>query len=245
MISYFDKFSKFTKRVVNAAQMGVYFPGTKQFKLPEQVLIYNNLVKINAPQELGLAWDFINVLLDDEYGLHNILPPPATVLDIGANIGLFSLWAARCFPSAIIHAYEPNPRITPFTQNNLDQCGVNLFREAIGYETGFASLIDNSESRLCQLKTGTSEGIAIIQLQEAINRIGGQVDLLKIDCEGAEWDIFRNPEPFKSIKSVRMEYHLTEGRTIEDIKAVIHDLGFTLEHLEENSGFGIVWFYRS
>lgn len=245
MISYFHKLSKFTNRVVNAAQMGVYFPGTKQFKLPQQLLIRNNLVKIHAPEESGLAWDFINVLLDDEYGLYNISPPPATVLDIGANIGLFSLWAARCFPSAIIHAYEPNPRITLFTQKNLDQCGVNLFKEAIGSKTGFASLVDNSESRLCQIKTGSSQGITIIPLQEAINRIGGQVDLLKIDCEGAEWDIFRNPEPFKSIKAVRMEYHLTEGRIIEDIKEVINKLGFTLEHLEENSGFGIVWFSRN
>ena len=76
MISYFHKLSKFTNRVVNAAKMGVYFPGTKQFKLPQQLLIRNNLVKINAPEESGLAWDFINVLLDDEYGLYNISPPP-------------------------------------------------------------------------------------------------------------------------------------------------------------------------
>jgi FkbM family methyltransferase len=130
-------------------------------------------------------------------------------------------------------------------KKNLDQGGVNLFKEAIGSKTGFASLVDNSESRLCQIKTGSSQGITIIPLQEAINRIGGQVDLLKIDCEGAEWDIFRNPEPFKSIKAVRMEYHLTEGRIIEDIKEVINKLGFTLEHLEENSGFGIVWFSRN
>ena len=106
-------------------------------------------------------------------------------------------------------------------------------------------MVDNSESRLCQIKTGSSQGITIIPLQEAINRIGGQVDLLKIDCEGAEWDIFRNPEPFKNIKSIRMEYHLTEGRSIEDVKEVINKLGFTLEHLEENSGFGIVWFSRN
>jgi hypothetical protein len=42
-----------------------------------------------------------------------------------------------------------------------------------------------------------------------------------------------------------MEYHLTEGRSIEDVKEVINKLGFTLEHLEENSGFGIVWFSRN
>lgn len=244
MISYFNRLSQLTKRVVNAASMGVYFPGTKRFLLPKQFFAHNRQIKLTAPQEPGLAWDFINVLLDDEYGLRRIVPPPQTVLDIGANIGLFSLWAARCFPSATIHAYEPNPRITPFTQENLDQCGVTLFKKAVGSEIGFASIMDDSESRLCQLITGASEGIAVIQLQEAINQIGGKVDLLKLDCEGAEWEIFRNPAPFKNITSVRMEYHLTEGRTVDDVKRVVNNLGFTIEHLEENLGFGIVWFSR-
>jgi FkbM family methyltransferase len=245
-MDHWNRINLMSRRFLSALSMGVYFPGTQKFRLPERFFAHNRYIELTAPQEPGLAWDFINVLLDDEYGLRGIVPHPQTVLDIGANIGLFSLWAARCFPSTTIHAYEPNPRITPFTQENLERVnGVTLFKEAVGAEIGFASVTDNSESRLCQFTPGASEGIRVIQLQEAINRIGGTVDLLKLDCEGAEWDIFRNPAPFKNIKSVRMEYHLTNGLTVEDIKSIGNSIGFSIDHLEENSGFGIVWFSRS
>ena len=233
-----------TKRFLYGMSMGVYFLGTKRFKLPSRFFMHKREINIVAPQEPSLAWDFINVLLDDEYGLREIISQPRTILDIGANIGLFSLWARSCFQLATVHAYEPNPQITSFTRKNLEQCDVIVFAEAVGSEMGFASMIDGSESRLGQFATRESGEIVAVTLEEAISRIGGTVDLLKLDCEGAEWEIFRNPKPFKDVKSIRMEYHLTEGRTISDVKRVASDLGFTIARLEENSGFGIVWLYR-
>lgn len=244
-MTYLDRIILILRRVISAASMGVYFSGTNRFQLPNTISIANQKIKLSAPQEKGLAWDFINVLLDDEYGLHLIVPQPKTVLDIGANIGLFSIWAAHCFPLATIHAYEPNSKITSFTQSNLDQCNITLFKEAVGAEIGFASIVDSSESRLGQFTTGASEGISAITLEEAINRIGGSVDLLKLDCEGAEWEIFLNPNPFKKVKLVRMEYHLTDGRTLENLTRFISSIGFTIDNLQENSGFGIVWFSNS
>lgn len=242
--NYFNRIVLMAKRSLFAISMGIYFPGTKRFKLPSRLFIQKREIKIVAPQEPSLAWDFINVLLDDEYGLREITPQPRTIIDIGANIGLFSLWARSCFQLATVHAYEPNPQITQFTRKNLEQCDVTLFTEAVGSEMGFASMIDGSESRLGQFAIRESGEIVAVTLEEAINRIGGSVDLLKLDCEGAEWEIFLNPKPFKNVKSIRMEYHLTEGRTISDVKKVASDLGFTVARLEENSGFGIVWLSR-
>ncbi|MEB3189380.1 MAG: FkbM family methyltransferase [Snowella sp.] len=176
--------------------------------------------------------------------VYQLFLPPTTVLDIGANIGLFSLWARRCFPAATIHAYEPNPRITAFTKNNLAQGSIAFFAEGIGSQSGFASGIDQSESRLSQFTVGAMAGIKVISLQEAVDRLGGNVDLLKLDCEGAEWEIFHDPTPFANIESVRMEYHLTDGKTIADVKQVVESLGYAVDHLEENIGFGIIWFSR-
>ena len=70
------------------------------------------------------------------------------------------------------------------------------------------------------------------------------MDLLKLDCEGAEWDIFRDPKPFANVQSVRMEYHLTEGKTLTDLRKIVESLGYVIDHLEENTGFGIVWLSR-
>lgn len=244
MVDQLQRFSLMSKRFINAASMGIWFSGTSSFYLPNQFRVGNRNLTLDAPAERGLAYDFINVLLDDEYGLQKLKQSPRTILDIGANIGLFSLWAAGCFPDATIHAYEPNPRIVPFTQRNLKPVNVQLFAEAVSAQAGFAAILDEDESRLCSLTTGVTTGIPVTAFKQAIERLGGTVDLLKLDCEGAEWEIFQDPEPFQHINTIRMEYHLTGDRTLQDVQQIARELGFTIEHLSENSGFGIVWLCR-
>lgn len=230
------------RRFMRARAMGVWFLATKSFKLPTTFLIGDRQVHLNAPIEQGITWDFINVMLDDEYGLSSIASPPSTILDIGANIGLFSLWAKRNFPDCTIHAYEPNPRVVAFAKTNLAQLDrVQVFDEAIGAEVGFATIADGSESRLGQVTIGTSQGIRVTSLADAVSRLGGWVDLLKLDCEGAEWDIFNNPDPFRNIRLIRMEYHLTDNRTLADLKTAVDSIGFKIDCLHENLGFGIAW----
>ena len=65
--------------------------------------------------------------------------------------------------------------------------------------------------------------------------------LLKIDCEGGEWKIFENPVPFQKVRSIRMEYHLLGGRTLDDLKKASDRIGFEIVKLEQNSRFGIAW----
>ena len=81
----------------------------------------------------------------------------------------------------------------------------------------------------------------MVAFTEVLNRIGGSIDLLKLDCEGGEWDIFENPVPFKNVMTIRMEYHLVDGKTLEDLKKAADRIEFKIVKLEENSGFGIVW----
>jgi hypothetical protein len=91
----------------------------------------------------------------------------------------------------------------------------------------------------------TSDGnIPQIDLDTAIERIGGTVDLLKLDCEGAEWDMFRSPNPWRHIRNIRMEYHLIHGETIEDVEQVLNSLGFEVINWKYDLGFGIAWATR-
>ncbi|MDG6109119.1 FkbM family methyltransferase [Dactylosporangium aurantiacum] len=54
------------------------------------------------------------------YLQHGItLPPGAVVLDIGANIGMFSMFVARQCPDATIHAVEPAPALIGVLRTNL------------------------------------------------------------------------------------------------------------------------------
>jgi hypothetical protein len=64
---------------------------------------------------------------------------------------------------------------------------------------------------------------------------------MKLDCEGAEWAIFRDAEAFVSVWDLRMEYHLTEGRGLDNLRAAANRLGFEIAQLRERRGFGIAY----
>jgi FkbM family methyltransferase len=195
---------------------------------------------LSFPAERALARDVIDIWLDDDYGLGAITGSVRTVLDIGANVGLFSLWAWRHFPGACIHSYEPNPAIQSHLTANLRGLpNVTIWAQGVSDRPGRARLDAGCGSQLPHTTADEAGEIALVDLRTALNRVGGQVDLMKLDCEGAEWAIFRDAEAFVTVRELRMEYHLTEGRGLDDLRAAAHRLGFEIMHLRENQGFGI------
>jgi FkbM family methyltransferase len=235
----FNQLLLLKKRFLIALNMRVFFTGTSRFRLPTTYYLNGKTFYLHAPPEKGLSNDFINLFLDDEYGIKLLEFDPNTIVDIGANIGLFSQLAGSLFPNAKIHSYEPNPKIHSFLKKNLTQVSAILFSEAVGAEAGMGHSKDLGESRLGVFQKGGD--IPMVAFTEVLNRIGGSIDLLKLDCEGGEWDIFENPVPFKNVMTIRMEYHLVDGKTLEDLKKAADRIEFKIVKLEENSGFGIVW----
>jgi FkbM family methyltransferase len=213
--------------------------------LPRRVSLRDSVISLDAPSEPGLSNDYVNIWLDDEYGLRSLASAPSRIVDIGANIGLFSLWASRNYPKAIIHAYEPSESIAAYAERNLaSRPQVQLYRSGVSSKAGFAQLVQAGESRVVRAVGGASDGVPMLPFADVVARMGGPVDLLKLDCEGAEWDIFADPNPFRDVQVVRMEYHLIEGRTVQDVRQAAEDLGFQVEKLIENDGFGIAWWKR-
>jgi FkbM family methyltransferase len=234
-----------TRRFFRAAGFGVCFTGTKHFRPPSSLRLQGHYVKFAAPNEVGLGGDFINLVLDDDYGLREFTSPPSTVLDVGANCGLFSLLAFHYFPAAKIHAYEPNPRIFSYASKNLAHLGVNVFSAGIGSQSGRANLVDCSESILARTIPAVDGAIPMVSLAEAIERLGGGVDLLKLDCEGVEWDIFQAEDAFQKVRIIRMEYHLNPEHGTEELRAQTSKLGFRLDRLVEHGCYGTAWFSKS
>jgi FkbM family methyltransferase len=247
MCKQLKRFALLLRRFLRAREFGVHFVGTKKFLLPRSIRWRDRSLFISAPKEVGLAWDFINLALDDEYGLREFREKPKTVIDVGANVGLFSILAAHYFANAMIHAYEPNPRVIPYTAKNLQPVGVTLFNEGVGRVFGFATIQDKGKSRYAHtlLAESASGNVPIIPLTEAVERMGREIDLLKLDCEGAGWDIFQEPRAFERIKNIRLEYHLIQGHSVGDLERITTDLGFRIDRWIPNQRFGIAWLSRN
>ena len=75
--------------------------------------------------------------------------------------------------------------------------------------------------------------------------MGGTIDFLKVDCEGAEWDFMRNRDAFARVRRIRMEYHLIGRQTVADVAEMAERIGFRIDWLVPNQGFGIAWLERS
>src|SRR5438552_4296179 len=73
--------------------------------------------------------------------------------------------------------------------------------------------------------------VKVTAISDAICRIAkdGFVDLLKLDCEGGEWNIVEDTEAMKRIAKVTMEYHLTGSKAVKDLLAILRNIGFHID----------------
>jgi FkbM family methyltransferase len=182
--------------------------------------------------------------IEDQYGLSKIQCPISTIADIGANIGCFVLAAKGYFPAATIHAYEPNPRVLPVLLQNADKVGACVFPEAVGMEDGYVKIIDNTSSghaKTERVETSSSDAVAQVSLEKVIQRLGGEVDLLKIDCEGGEWQILSREHFLEKIKRMRIEYHLWGGRSFDELAEVVARHKFRIVHHRFEGEVGVIW----
>lgn len=182
-----------------------------------------------------------------------------TVIDIGANIGTCTVYMSSLFPKAKIYALEPDPRTFQLLKTNkeLNHCtNATLINQAVSNKSGsttFYSCQANGLSSLNKTRLPyqvTKTRVQLTTVPDLMKEYGlKQIDILKIDAEGAEFDILlKTPRfPFLVIKEIILEYHdrLTPHHH-EMIVTRLHQLGYKLTtrpHPLED-GIGIIQAYR-
>jgi FkbM family methyltransferase len=169
------------------------------------------------------------------------------IMDIGAGLGDFSIHAACGHPQRAVAAFEPFAESHRLLQENLVLNGirnVQAFPLAVGARSGpmlleTATGIAVQHSTAQAGDTGPAEALRVegITLAEAL-RVAGfdRCDLLKVDCEGGEYDIFQTAtaDVFDRIDRIVMEYHDDcTPHTHTELVDVLGKHGFAI-HLREN-----------
>lgn len=144
-----------------------------------------------------------------------------TIVDIGGGIGDFTTLAAKAHPGNQIYAFEPTLQSYKLLVENLARNQVSnaqAFNQAIWSEEGFL-LIDTRHGQPGQFTSHNLQGspeepglmrVESISLQEAFQRLAiSKCDLLKLDCEGAEYPILYNASSLvlECVERIVMEYH--------------------------------------
>ncbi len=199
-----------------------------------------NGVVIEALPASRLVGLYKEIWYRDEYRLRREpLPVGATVVDIGANIGVFALYAASFGGAGRVLCFEPFPESFAVLKRNIEHnpsLGVEAYPLGVAGSSGKRRLQVgdcHGWNRMVGEEGGNAVEIECVTLAEAFER--GKVqrcDFMKVDCEGAEYEIFLEAprQVLSRIDRIVLEYHdhLTEHRHGELVD-VLRAAGFQAE----------------
>ena len=147
-----------------------------------------------------------------------------SVIDIGGGIGDFTIFVAAKHPNNVVYTFEPNPESVALMEANLQLnrlSNVKVYPEAV-WSSGGEVLLDTTFSEPGGYASKNLDAtydptqkpliIASLSLQDVFDRTGlAHCNLLKIDCEGAEFPILLEAQAqvFDRIERIIMEYHET------------------------------------
>jgi len=189
------------------------------------------------------VWIIKETCLDRDYERDRVIIEDGwTVLDLGAGFGDFAICVAREHSRCAVFAFEPLPESQERLRENLDLNGVEnvrLFPWAVSGQAGTLLLrtatgLSGQHTTAAAVPRSVEEAVSVTSV--TLDQIFADLELdrcdfLKIDCEGAEFEILfhASEQTIRRIRHVAMEYH--DGVT----KYSHHDL----VRLFEQKGFEV------
>ncbi len=173
----------------------------------------------------------------------------AVVVDVGANIGDFTMQAARLCPQGRVVAVEPLSAHVRQIRLHADLNGfghVTSVRAALGATDGVADIEVTGLTSRPAAGGVAAERVPQQTLASLLREAGlTHVDLLKLDCEGAEWDILPAARDLlPHIAQICMEYHCEREWTPERLAAWLRERGYRVWHTS-GSWNGLLWAVRA
>jgi len=173
----------------------------------------------------------------------------SNVIDIGSHIGLFTLQIASMNKNSNIFCFEPNNENFNMLKNNIkinNLKKIKIFQMAVSFKNGETELSINkndSSGHSIKKEFEKKENVKTITLKKILddNQIE-HCDLLKLDCEGAEYEILfsTSKNELKKIKQICLEYHklADEPKLYKKLIDFLEENGFKIEIEDfEKNGF--------
>lgn len=196
----------------------------------------SNGLKIHLRSRTADRMIFKEIFLQEIYNKYGIdVEEHDTVIDIGANVGMFTLYASQKATSGKVFAFEP------FEENYkllMNQVNTNHLKNVFAFKKGVFNKEGKQDLFLSGINTGghsiqfEQEGgkitIDVITLSKfcADNNIN-RIDFLKIDCEGSEFEILKSdPSILQKVSKLVMECHPYGDETVDGMIDLLKNNGF-------------------
>ena len=192
-----------------------------------------------------------NVWMINEYDIEDFeINTNDTVIDIGAHIGLFSLLVSQLCKTGKILSFEPVSENFDLLVSNLKLNRIeNIlpFNMAVSKNSGRLDLFLNNDQSAHSIFSKSSESINVesTSLQKIFEEHKiSSCKLLKLDCEGAEYEIIDSlpSEYLDKIQNMVIEYHLadTKPELVKSLILKIKNAGFKIKTRPHHNDMGFL-----
>lgn len=167
-----------------------------------------------------------------------------TVLDLGAHIGTFAIYASKKVEHGKVISLEPNQDNFKLLRRNifLNGCkNILALNKAVSSKSDKLKLFLNSENNgahsfykrnqehFSEDKSYFVDSISLDKLFKKLNI--SKINFLKMDIEGAEYDVLLNSshETLQKVDKIALEYHTIEGRNFKELINFLERNGFKVD----------------
>jgi len=217
---------------------------------------FNDKNKVDISVSIGLYEIFVTKIYDKFFSINK----EDIVFDIGGNVGFFSYYSI-CKGASKVYCFEPSPSDCNIIRNNFNFDNLTLEEAAVSSNNGYVDLYFDKNHSIAasiyevnkELNPNESEKIKCksINLNDYIkeNNIT-KIDYLKIDCEGAEYDIIESLDKdylTNNVNKICLEYHFNKGQLvtlINKLKECNFKINFEFGDHQINDELGIIYAYK-
>lgn len=253
-VSGFKRYQRLFKNIVNWQEY-VFHKGERKNR---SLTFTTRPIPITFKVPETLYQVFKEIFMEDFYEIEelvNRLPATPVIIDIGANAGFFNILLFSKIKNAQAIAYEPmlcnillfkdaiaeNPVLQTIQLHQIAVTGlpkghVELFTAETNEHTVVSSVFSEFNVLNNNKIFVPAQSLASIIKENKLDKI----DLLKLDCEGSEYDIIYNTEPsiLRKVKMMVIEVHQidNERNNIQALNDYLESIGYTTRHLPVQEG---------
>lgn len=157
---------------------------------------------------------FEHVFIEDEFDID--LGDPKLIIDGGANCGLSALYFATRYTDASVVAVEPDYENCRLCEQNTAGLKVEVVQSAMWSRSTYLK-VENPEAEPWSYRCVESEESepGSFEARDMKSLLAGRhCDLLKLDIEGGENELFRDPDWLSDVSAIVVEIHNDEADTL-------------------------------
>tara|TARA_B110000003_G_scaffold53562_1_gene53391 strand:- start:731 stop:1543 length:813 start_codon:yes stop_codon:yes gene_type:complete len=187
--------------------------------------------KIDVPDMASFLGQYRELFVDNNYRFSSKSNEPV-IYDCGANIGLSCLYFKKLYPKARITAFEADKNIADILSKNLKKNNIEdvvIFDSAVWiHDSGIEFSIEGSDGGSIQ-GGGEKINVPSVRLKSFLDKSKFEIDLLKIDIEGAEYEVIKDcKQSLNNVRNIVLEYHSwnSSPQKLSEILAILEGNNF-------------------